>query len=91
MNNFTAGVREREDSNRTREAGNRDGVEGVVANTLKLYRHGAVGFIDWLDPLVEWSTYFLQLLFLILSNKQDVEILIATEQVTENLADPLLQ
>jgi hypothetical protein len=21
-----------------------------VANTLKLYRNGAVGFIDWLDP-----------------------------------------
>ena len=34
--------------NRTREAGNRDEVEGVVANTLKLYRNGAVGFIDWL-------------------------------------------
>src|SRR5438552_18181155 len=35
--------------NRTREAGNRDRVEGVVANTLKLYRQGAIGFIDWLD------------------------------------------
>jgi hypothetical protein len=23
-----------------------------VANTLKLYRKGAVGFIDWLDPRV---------------------------------------
>src|SRR5438552_11833463 len=23
--------------------------QGVVANTLKLYRQGAVGFIDWLD------------------------------------------
>jgi hypothetical protein len=30
----TAGVCEREDENRTREAGNRDEVEGVVANTL---------------------------------------------------------
>ena len=41
-------MREREDANRTREAGNRDEVEGVVANTLKLYRNGAVGFIAWL-------------------------------------------
>jgi hypothetical protein len=55
--NITAGVREREDANRTREAGNRDEVEGVVANTLKLPRTGTsllansfgVGFIDWLD------------------------------------------
>ena len=30
----TAGVREREDENRTREAGNRDEVEGVVASSL---------------------------------------------------------
>src|SRR6266576_2490443 len=35
--------------NRTREAGNRDEVEGVVENTLRLFRNGAVGFIDWLD------------------------------------------
>ncbi len=42
-------MREREDANRTREAGNRDEIEGVVANTLKLHRKGAVGFIDWLD------------------------------------------
>ena len=49
-------MRERADANRTREAGNRDEVEGVVANTLKLHRNGAsllanafgVGFIDWL-------------------------------------------
>ena len=34
--------------NRTREAGNRDEVEGVMANTLHL-RKGAIGFIDWLD------------------------------------------
>jgi hypothetical protein len=44
----TAGVREREDANRTREAGNRDEVEGVVANMLKFFRQWAVGFIDWL-------------------------------------------
>ena len=52
------GVREREDVNRTREAGNRDEVEGVVASSLKLHRNRAacrvslftlVGFIDWLD------------------------------------------
>jgi hypothetical protein len=24
---------------------------GIVTNTLKLHRNGAVGFIDWLDPL----------------------------------------
>src|SRR2546430_17371963 len=48
LKNNTAGVREREDENRTREAGNRDEVEGVVANTLNLLRNGAVGFIEWL-------------------------------------------
>jgi hypothetical protein len=42
-------VREREDANRTREAGHRDEVEGVVASTLNLSRNGAVGFIVWLD------------------------------------------
>jgi hypothetical protein len=35
LKNNTAGVCEREDAHRTREAGNRDEVEGVVANTLK--------------------------------------------------------
>ena len=44
-----AGVREREDVNRTREAGCLDEIQGVVANTLNLYRNGAVGFIDWLE------------------------------------------
>jgi hypothetical protein len=44
----TAGVREREDANRTREAGNRDEVEGVVANTPRLHWNGAVGGIDGL-------------------------------------------
>jgi hypothetical protein len=42
-------VREREAENRTREAGYLDEIQGVVANTLKLLREGAVGFIDWLD------------------------------------------
>jgi hypothetical protein len=49
LNNFTAGVREREDVNRTRVAGHLDEIQGVVANTLDLFRNGAVGFIDWLD------------------------------------------
>ena len=52
LKNNTAGVREREDENRTREAGNRDEVEGAVANTLNAFRLGAVGFIDWLDASV---------------------------------------
>jgi len=49
LNNITAGVREREDANRTREAVHLDGIQGVVANTLNSFRHRAVGFIDWLD------------------------------------------
>jgi hypothetical protein len=49
LNNNTAGVRERNDANRTREAGHLDEIQGVVANTLKLHRQGAVGFIDRLD------------------------------------------
>ena len=43
-------MREREDANRTREAGHLDEIQGVVAIPLKLHRNGAVGFIDWLDP-----------------------------------------
>ena len=43
-------MREGEDANRTREAGHLDEIQGDMANTLKSYRHGAVGFIDWLDP-----------------------------------------
>jgi hypothetical protein len=37
--------------NRTRVAGHLDEIQGVVANRLKLYPNGAVGFIDWLDGL----------------------------------------
>jgi hypothetical protein len=48
LKNNTARVSEREDANRTREAGSRDEVEGVVANTLGLFPGGAVGFIDCL-------------------------------------------
>jgi hypothetical protein len=42
-------VRERQDANRTREAGHLDEIQGVVAITLNLFRNGAVGFIEWLD------------------------------------------
>jgi hypothetical protein len=45
LNNFTAGVRGREDVNRTRVAGHLDEIQGVVANTLQLFRNGAVGHI----------------------------------------------
>jgi hypothetical protein len=49
LNDIMAGVREREDANRTREAGHLDEIQRAVANTPKLPRNGAVGFIDWLD------------------------------------------
>ena len=55
MNNITAGVREREDANRTREAGHLDEIQGVVANTLKLFPDGAVGFIDWLHAALDYG------------------------------------
>ena len=44
-------MRERQDANRTREAGHLDEIQGVVANRLNAFRDGAVGFIDWLDRL----------------------------------------
>src|SRR5205823_12866524 len=52
LNNITAGVREREDANRTREAGHLDEIQGALASTLKLFRNGAVGFIDWLGSVL---------------------------------------
>ena len=55
LNNNTAGVRKSEDTNRTREAGNRDEVQGVVARLLALIASGAVGFIDWLDAIIRQS------------------------------------
>ena len=45
LNNITAGVREREDANRTREAGCLDEIQGVVANTPEWFAMGAVAFI----------------------------------------------
>jgi hypothetical protein len=48
LDNITAGVREREDANRTRVAGHLDEIQGVVANTPKSFRNGDVGFIGWL-------------------------------------------
>ncbi len=56
LNNITAGVREREDANRTREAGHLDEIQGVVANTVNVLRGGAVGFIDWLDAFIRHSS-----------------------------------
>ena len=55
-------MREREDANRTREAGHLDEIQGVVANTLKLHRQGAsllakafgVGFIGWLGLMIQF-------------------------------------
>jgi hypothetical protein len=49
LNNITAGVREREDANSTREARCRDEIQGVVGKHTKLTTQWAVGFIDWLD------------------------------------------
>jgi hypothetical protein len=43
--------------NRTREAGSRDEVEGVVANALNPFRNGAVGFIDWLDIISGFTLF----------------------------------
>jgi len=48
LNNITAGVREREGENRSREAGHMDKIQGIVANRLNLLGNGAAGFIDWL-------------------------------------------
>jgi hypothetical protein len=64
LNNITAGVREREDVNRTREAGHLDEIQGVVVNTLKLSRNGVVGFIDWLG-VSAWPYIELLILFFV--------------------------
>jgi hypothetical protein len=50
------GVREREDANRTKEAGHLAEIQGVVTNTLNLFRNEAVGFIDWLDAFIRHSS-----------------------------------
>jgi hypothetical protein len=34
--------------------------QGVVANTLKLFRNGAVGFIDWLDGQTRQSSVIVE-------------------------------
>jgi len=60
LNNNTAGVREREDANRTRVAGHLDEIQGVMAITLKLFRKGAVGFIDLLDGIPNLRLRFAQ-------------------------------
>jgi hypothetical protein len=48
LNNNTAGVREREEANRTRVAGRLDEIQGVVVIMVNLFRNVVVGFIDWL-------------------------------------------
>ncbi len=53
LNNNTAGVCEREETNRTRVAGHLDEIQGVTTSSLESFRNGAVGFIDWLGLLVE--------------------------------------
>src|SRR5712675_375726 len=40
LNNNTAGVREREETNRTRVAGHLDGIQGVLANTQNYFAEG---------------------------------------------------
>ena len=52
---------ERQDANRTTEAGHLDEIQGVVANSLSAFRHGAsllanifgVGWSDWLDDFID--------------------------------------
>jgi len=59
LNNITAGVRERQNAHRSRVAGHLDEIQGVVENTLNVYRNGAsllaktfgVGIIDWLGVI----------------------------------------
>jgi hypothetical protein len=50
LQNNTAGVREREEANRTTVARHLDEIQGVVAITLNLFRSGAVGF-NWLGVI----------------------------------------
>ena len=45
MHNNTAGVREREDANRTREAGHLDEIQGIVTNILEFSRNRDGGLI----------------------------------------------
>ena len=60
-------MREREDANRTREAGHLYEIQGVVANTVALFRNWGVGFIDWLElflptrPLADHAEFTLLL------------------------------
>jgi hypothetical protein len=68
LKNNTAGVREREDENRTREAGNRDEVESVVASTHAIIRSGVGGFIDWLDGFIDMQAHVLNAFAAAVSN-----------------------
>src|SRR6266567_8103536 len=55
LNNITAGVRERQEANRTREAGHLDEIQGAVASMLKSFRKWG----RWLHRLVRWHGYLL--------------------------------
>ena len=61
-------MRERENANRTREAGNRDKVEGAIAIVLAFVRSGAVGFIDWLDGFIDIQAHVLNAFATAVSN-----------------------
>jgi len=61
-------VPERENANRTREAGNRDKVEGAIAIVLAFVRSGAVGFIDWLDGFIDIQAHVLNAFATAVSN-----------------------
>ena len=68
LQNNTAGVREHEHANRTRKPGTLHEIQGVVANTLNLFRNGAVGFIDWLG---------------LIANKPRCEMVLATHPTAD--------
>jgi hypothetical protein len=42
--------------------------QGVVANTLNLFRNGAVGFIDWLDGFIDMQAHVLNAFVTAVSN-----------------------
>jgi hypothetical protein len=59
LNNITAGVRERQEANGTREAGHLDEIHGVLANTLKSFRNGAVGCIGFHEKAFKLKMKFI--------------------------------
>jgi hypothetical protein len=61
-------VRERQDVNRTREAGHLDEIQGVVASTHAIIRSGAGGFIDWLNGFIDMQAHVLNAFAAAVSN-----------------------